>query len=182
MSATARSHTAAARRSLSTIFDDAAARHATTPATPTVTAAPAAESAGAKFLDEIRRLAKESFDERAAKLVVKVYDDKNGRFTGVEKNASSVFARLVMALRDIFVTEEAAFSSLFDLEDATLPVRPEANKLLVSALKYIVAPVSPAADWMESSAESHPFDGKRVLLEIARYDFLYGTSFSCYLF
>ncbi|KAK3280924.1 hypothetical protein CYMTET_11265 [Cymbomonas tetramitiformis] len=115
------------------------------------------------------RLAKESFDERAAKLVIKeVYDDKHGRFDGTESNVGSVFARLVLALRDIFVTEEDAFSSLFDLEDATLPVRAEANKLLFSTLEYIIAPVLPAADWMESSAEAHPFDGKRVLLEIAR--------------
>ncbi|KAK3266119.1 hypothetical protein CYMTET_25222 [Cymbomonas tetramitiformis] len=169
MGTSTRSHTAAARRSLVTIFDDAAARHATTPATPTVAAAPAAQSAGALFLDAVKRLAKESFDERAAKLVIKkVYDDKHGRFDGTESNVSSVFARLVLALRDIFVTEESAFSSLFDLEDATLPVRAEANKLLFSTLEFIVAPVSPAADWMESSAEAHPFDGKRVLLEIAR--------------
>ncbi|KAK3241207.1 hypothetical protein CYMTET_49013 [Cymbomonas tetramitiformis] len=169
MGTSMRSHTAAARRSLVTIFDDAATRHATTPATPTVAAAPAAQSAGAVFLDEVRRLAKESFDERAAKLVIKnVYDDKHGRFHGTESHVSSVFARLVLALRDIFVTEEDAFSSLFDLEDATLPVRAEANKLLFSTLEYIIAPVSPAADWMESSAEANPFDGKRVLLEIAR--------------
>ncbi|KAK3233028.1 hypothetical protein CYMTET_56645 [Cymbomonas tetramitiformis] len=169
MGTTTRSHTAAARRSLVTIFDDAAARHATTPATPTVSAAPAAQSAGALFLDAVKRLARESFDERAAKLVIKkVYDDKHGRFDGTESNVSSVFARLVLALRDIFVTEESAFSSLFDLEDATLPVRAEANKLLFSTREFIVAPVSPAADWMESSAEAHPFDGKRVLLEIAR--------------
>ncbi|KAK3282708.1 hypothetical protein CYMTET_9569 [Cymbomonas tetramitiformis] len=169
MGTSTRSHTAAARRSLVTIFDDAAARHATTPATPTVTATPAAQSAGALFLDAVKRLAKESFDERAAKLVIKkVYDDKHGRFDGTESNVSSVFARLVLALRDIFVTEESAFSSLFDLEDAALPVRAEANKLLFSTLEFIIAPVSPAADWMESSAEAHPFDGKRVLLEIAR--------------
>ncbi|KAK3243438.1 hypothetical protein CYMTET_46904 [Cymbomonas tetramitiformis] len=170
MGTSTRSHTAAARRSLVTIFDDAAARHATTPATPTVTATPTAQSAGALFLDAVKRLAKESFDERAAKLVIKkVYDDKHGRFDGTESNVSSVFARLVLALRDIFVTEESAFAStFFDLEDATLPVRAEANKLLFSTLEFIVAPVSPAADWMESSAEAHPFDGKRVLLEIAR--------------
>ncbi|KAK3267015.1 hypothetical protein CYMTET_24396 [Cymbomonas tetramitiformis] len=169
MGTSTRSHTAAARRSLVTIFDDAAARHATTPATPTVTATPTAQSAGALFLDAVKRLAKESFDERAAKLVIKkVYDDKHGRFDGTEVNVSSVFARLVLALRDIFVTEESAFASLFDLEDAALPVRAEANKLLFSTLEFIVAPVSPAADWMESSAEAHPFDGKRVLLEIAR--------------
>ncbi|KAK3233115.1 hypothetical protein CYMTET_56566 [Cymbomonas tetramitiformis] len=160
MGTSTRSHTAATRRSLVTIFDDATARHATTPATPTVAAAPAAQSAGAMFLDAVRRLAKESFDERAAKLVIKkVYDDRHGRFDGTESNVSSVFARLVLALRDIFVTEEAAFSSLFDLENATLPVRAEANKLLFSTLEYIFAPVSPAADWMESSADAHPPSG-----------------------
>ncbi|KAK3259210.1 hypothetical protein CYMTET_31769 [Cymbomonas tetramitiformis] len=121
------------------------------------------------FLGEVRRLAKKSFDERAAKLVIKkVYDDKHGRFDGTESNVNSVFDRLVMALRDIFVIEEDAFSSLFDLEDATLPVCAEANMPLFSTLEYIIAPVSPAADWMDSSAEAHPFDGKRVLLEIAR--------------
>ncbi|KAK3263930.1 hypothetical protein CYMTET_27294 [Cymbomonas tetramitiformis] len=114
MGTSTRSHTAAARRSLVTIFDDAAARHATTPATPTVATAPsAAQSAGAMFLDEVRRLAKEPFDERAAKLVIKkVYGDKHGRFHGTESSVGSVFARLVLALRDIFVTEEDAFSSL----------------------------------------------------------------------
>ncbi|KAK3279001.1 hypothetical protein CYMTET_13095 [Cymbomonas tetramitiformis] len=97
-----------------------------------------------------------SFDERAAKLVIKkVYEDKTGRFTGAESNVSSVFARVVMALRDIFVTEEAAFSSLFDLEDATLPVRSEASMLLFSTLEYIVAPGAPTADLLATKITKH---------------------------
>ncbi|KAK3277097.1 hypothetical protein CYMTET_14879 [Cymbomonas tetramitiformis] len=131
MRTSARSHVAARRRSLATIFDDAAARHTTTPATPHAIAAPAANSAAATFLASRKTLAKEQFDERAAKLVIKkLYADKLQRFSGLEKNVGTLFAKLVISLRDAFVTEEAAFASLFDLEDATLPVRAEANKLL----------------------------------------------------
>ncbi|KAK3285736.1 hypothetical protein CYMTET_6670 [Cymbomonas tetramitiformis] len=44
----------------------------------------------------------------------------------------------------------------------------EANKLLTSILELVYNPASPATDWLESSAETHPHDGKRVLLETAR--------------
>ncbi|KAK3280320.1 hypothetical protein CYMTET_11833 [Cymbomonas tetramitiformis] len=170
MSARPHNVPAAARRSLATIFDDSAVRHATTPATPLVTAAPAAwSSAAATFLSNVKSLARDHFDEKVAKLVIrKVYDEKTRRFTGAESNVNSVIAKLVLALRTAFTTEESAFGPLFDLEDATLPVRPEANRLLFSTLELIIHPTSPAADWIESSAESHPFDGKRALFEIAR--------------
>ncbi|KAK3233129.1 hypothetical protein CYMTET_56550 [Cymbomonas tetramitiformis] len=60
------------------------------------------------------------------------------------------------------------FASLFTLDDATVVVRVEANKLLFSTLELIVKPRSPAADWLEESAAVSAFDGKRVLLELAR--------------
>ncbi|KAK3249028.1 hypothetical protein CYMTET_41536 [Cymbomonas tetramitiformis] len=160
---------AAARRSLATIFDDAAARHATTPATPLVTAAPAANSAAATFLSNVKSLTRDHFNEKVAKLVIrKVYEDKTQRFSGAESNVHALFAKLVLALRTAFTAEESAFGPLFDLEDASLPVRSEANRLIFSTLELIVHPTSPAADWIENSAESHPFDGKRALFEIAR--------------
>ncbi|KAK3285566.1 hypothetical protein CYMTET_6839 [Cymbomonas tetramitiformis] len=64
--------------------------------------------------------------------------------------------------------EDALFAPLFDLEDASLAVRPEANKLLFSTLELIVCPASPTGDWLEASATLHPLDGKRALLELAR--------------
>ncbi|KAK3266402.1 hypothetical protein CYMTET_24971, partial [Cymbomonas tetramitiformis] len=75
-----------------------------------------------------------------------------------------IFARIVTALRDAFINEETAFASLFDLEDASLPIHAEANKLLFNTLELIISPTSPAADWMESSADSHPFDGKTCIV------------------
>ncbi|KAK3270134.1 hypothetical protein CYMTET_21457 [Cymbomonas tetramitiformis] len=63
---------------------------------------------------------------------------------------------------------DALFAPLFDLEDSTLAIRPEANKLLFSTLELIVCPASPAGDWLEASATLHPMDGKRALLELAR--------------
>ncbi|KAK3263736.1 hypothetical protein CYMTET_27469 [Cymbomonas tetramitiformis] len=156
------------RRALSTIFDSAAARHANTPATPPA-AQPAANSAGATFLASVRTLQREHFDMKVSKTVrQKLFEDKNGRFSGTECHASALFARMVSALQTAFVTEDIGFAPLFLLDDATLPVRVEANSLLFSALELMVDPSSPAADWMDSSHSSFPSDGKRVLLEFAR--------------
>ncbi|KAK3288601.1 hypothetical protein CYMTET_3937 [Cymbomonas tetramitiformis] len=159
---------ASRRRALSTIFDSAAARHANTPATPPA-AHPAANSAGATFLASVRTLQREHFDMKVSKTVrQKLFEDKNGRFSGTECHASALFARMVSALQTAFVTEDIGFAPLFLLGDATLPVRVEANSLLFSALELMVDPSSPAADWMDSSHSSFPSDGKRVLLEFAR--------------
>ncbi|KAK3234768.1 hypothetical protein CYMTET_54991 [Cymbomonas tetramitiformis] len=152
------------RRALSTIFDLEAARHANTPATP-----PAANSAGATFLASVRTLQREHFDMKVSKSVrQKLFEDKNGRFSGTECHASALFTRMVSALQAAFVTEDIGFAPLFLLDDATLPVRVEANSLLFSTLELMVDPMSPAADWMDSSHSSFPSDGKRVLLEFAR--------------
>ncbi|KAK3270506.1 hypothetical protein CYMTET_21099 [Cymbomonas tetramitiformis] len=75
---------------------------------------------------------------------------------------------MVSALRTTFVTEDIGFAPLFRLEDATLPIRVEANDVLFSTLELVIDPNSPAADWMDSSASTYPADGKRVLLEFAR--------------
>ncbi|KAK3242965.1 hypothetical protein CYMTET_47352 [Cymbomonas tetramitiformis] len=156
------------RRALSTIFDFEAARHANTPATPPA-AQPAANSAGATFLASVRTLQREHFDMKVSKSVrQKLFEDKNGRFSGTECHASALFARMVSALQAAFVTEDIGFAPLFLLDDAALPVRVEANSLLFSTLELMVDPVSPAADWMDSSHSSFPSDGKRVLLEFAR--------------
>ncbi|KAK3256770.1 hypothetical protein CYMTET_34115 [Cymbomonas tetramitiformis] len=90
------------------------------------------------------------------------------QFTGAEHDASSLFARMVDALRETFVTEDSALPALFALDDATVTVRVEANMLLYSTLEVLVDPVSPAADWMDSSGIASPRDGKRVLLVFAR--------------
>ncbi|KAK3266604.1 hypothetical protein CYMTET_24778 [Cymbomonas tetramitiformis] len=79
-----------------------------------------------------------------------------------------LLSKLVPALQEAFEAEDALFAPLFDLEDSTLAVRPEANKLLFSTLELIVCPASPAGDWLEASATLHPLDGKRALLELAR--------------
>ncbi|KAK3283925.1 hypothetical protein CYMTET_8398 [Cymbomonas tetramitiformis] len=47
-------------------------------------------------------------------------------------------------------------------------VRVEANRLLYFTLELLVHPNSPASDWLDGSGQSHPHDGKRVLLEFAR--------------
>ncbi|KAK3268649.1 hypothetical protein CYMTET_22857 [Cymbomonas tetramitiformis] len=83
------------RRALATIFDSAAARHANTPATPPA-AQPAANSAGAAFLASVRTLQREHFDMKVSKSVrQKLFEDKNGRFSGTECHASALFARMV---------------------------------------------------------------------------------------
>ncbi|KAK3235828.1 hypothetical protein CYMTET_53989 [Cymbomonas tetramitiformis] len=156
------------RRALATIFDSAAARHANTPATPPA-AQPAANSAGATFLASVRTLQREHFDMKVSKSVrQKLFEDKNGRFSAAEGHASAIFARMVSALQTAFVTEDIGFAPLFLLDDATLPIRVEANALLFSTLELMVDPASPAADWMDSSHSTFPNDGKRVLLEFAR--------------
>ncbi|KAK3281156.1 hypothetical protein CYMTET_11031 [Cymbomonas tetramitiformis] len=55
---------------------------------------------------------------------------------------------MVSALQTTFVTEDIGFAPLFLLDDATLPIRVEANALLFSTLELMVDPASPAADWM----------------------------------
>ncbi|KAK3272189.1 hypothetical protein CYMTET_19498 [Cymbomonas tetramitiformis] len=157
------------RRALSTIFDSAVARHANTPATAPPAAQPAANSAGATFLASVRTLQRKHFDMKVSKTVrQKLFEGKNVRFSGTECHASALFARMVSALQTTFVTEDIGFAPLFLLDDATLPVRVDANGLLFSALELLVDPSSPAADWMDSSHSSFPSDGKRVLLEFAR--------------
>ncbi|KAK3284649.1 hypothetical protein CYMTET_7712 [Cymbomonas tetramitiformis] len=156
------------RRTLSTIFDSVAARHANTPATPPA-AQPPANSAGATFLASVRTLQRGHFDMKVAKHVQrKLFDGKEGRFSGAESHAAAIFTRMVSALQTIFVTEDIGFAPLFTLGDATLAVRVEANNLLFSTLELLVDPSSPAADWMDSSHASFPTDGKRGLLEFAR--------------
>ncbi|KAK3238179.1 hypothetical protein CYMTET_51800 [Cymbomonas tetramitiformis] len=160
---------ASRRRSLATIFDSAAARNSVTPATPAPAGAPAANSAQAVFLAGVRSLTRERFDESVAKHVIrKCFPDKHDRFTGTESNAQVLLSKLVPALQEAFEAEDALFAPMFDLEDSTLAVRPEANKLLFSTLELIVSPASPAGDWLEASATLHPLDGKRALLELAR--------------
>ncbi|KAK3237081.1 hypothetical protein CYMTET_52820 [Cymbomonas tetramitiformis] len=65
-------------------------------------------------------------------------------------------------------SEESEPEDPSDEEDATLPVRAEANGLSFSALANLVNPESPAGDWLESSGAHFPDDGKRALLEVVR--------------
>ncbi|KAK3236712.1 hypothetical protein CYMTET_53164 [Cymbomonas tetramitiformis] len=53
----------------------------------------------------------------------KLFEDKNGRFSGTECHASALFARMVSALQTAFVTEDIGFAPLFLLDDATDPAR-----------------------------------------------------------
>ncbi|KAK3277732.1 hypothetical protein CYMTET_14277 [Cymbomonas tetramitiformis] len=75
---------------------------------------------------------------------------------------------MVAALREAFLAEDEQLSDLFVLDDASITVRAESNQLLFSALELLVHPSSPASDWLESSAQTFPADGKRVLLKFAR--------------
>ncbi|KAK3251310.1 hypothetical protein CYMTET_39329 [Cymbomonas tetramitiformis] len=167
------------RRNLATIFDDSAQRHAVTPPTPLATAAPAASTAAATFLATIRTLARERFDESVATHVAKkLLGGKSERFAGNEHNADVLFPKLVPAIKEACISEDSQFESLFDLSDATVTARAEANRLLFSTLELIIFPGGAAADWLETSADTHPYDGKRVLSELARRLLDAGSPFS----
>ncbi|KAK3276740.1 hypothetical protein CYMTET_15214 [Cymbomonas tetramitiformis] len=127
------------RRSLVTIFDQAAARHAHTPGTPATAAQPAGGSAAAAFVAAVRTLMRTQFDESTAKHVAKkCLGGKEGIFYGRnEKNAASLFVKLVPALMEKFVSQEPAFNFLFALDDATVTVRVESNKLLFFTLALL---------------------------------------------
>ncbi|KAK3242711.1 hypothetical protein CYMTET_47615 [Cymbomonas tetramitiformis] len=156
------------RRNLATIFDQAAARHAATPGTPTATVPPASGPPAA-FVAAVRTLIRTRHDEKAAKFVAKkCFGLKDERFHGNEKNVHVIFTRMVAALREAFVAEDEQLGDLFILDDAGITVREESNQLLFSTLELLVHPSSPASDWLESSAQTFPADGKRVLLEFAR--------------
>ncbi|KAK3241610.1 hypothetical protein CYMTET_48642 [Cymbomonas tetramitiformis] len=163
---------ASRRHSLATIFGNAAARHAVTPATPAVATAPVANPANATFVATIRTyLTKEIFYESVAKLVIKkIFEENRKRSVSLATRrtwpSAVVYAKLVPAIKEAFVAEDASFSTLFDLKGATVAVRLEANKLHFSTLELIIHPTSLAGDWLETSAESHPYDAKRVLLEV----------------
>ncbi|KAK3282230.1 hypothetical protein CYMTET_10016 [Cymbomonas tetramitiformis] len=98
----------------------------------------------------------------------KCFGLKDERFHGNEKNVHVIFTRMVAALREAFVAEDEQLGDLFILDDAGITVREESNQLLFSTLELLVHPSSPASDWLESSAQTFPADGKRVLLEFAR--------------
>ncbi len=167
------------RRNLATIFDDSAQRHAVTPPTPLAAAAPAANTATATFLATIRTLSRERFDESVATHVAKkILGGKSERFIGSENNADVLFSKLVPAIKEAFISEDPQFASLFDLSDATVAVRAEANRLLFSTLELIISPGGACADWLETSADTHPYDGKRVLFEFARRLLDAGSPFS----
>ncbi|KAK3242515.1 hypothetical protein CYMTET_47803 [Cymbomonas tetramitiformis] len=135
---------ASRRRSFATIFDSAAARNSVTPATPPLGGVPAANSAQAVFLAAVRALTRERFDESVAKHVIrKCFREKHDRFTGTESNAQVLLSKLAPAIPEAFEAQDILFAPLFDLEQSTLAVRPEANKLLFSTLELIVCPASP---------------------------------------
>ncbi|KAK3271205.1 hypothetical protein CYMTET_20433 [Cymbomonas tetramitiformis] len=101
----------------------------------------------------------------------KLFESKEGQFSGAECHASALFTRMVSALQTAFVTEDIGFAPLFLLDNATLPVRVEANNLLFSTLELMIDPqlASGGLDaCLVSSHSSFPADGKRVLLEFAR--------------
>ncbi|KAK3237925.1 hypothetical protein CYMTET_52027 [Cymbomonas tetramitiformis] len=78
------------------------------------TAAPAAQSAGATFLATIRTLTRERFDQSVAKHVTKkCFQDKYDRFTGCERHAAVLFAKLIVG----------RWVALFGHPDALLGVR-----------------------------------------------------------
>ncbi|KAK3257513.1 hypothetical protein CYMTET_33400 [Cymbomonas tetramitiformis] len=169
------------------MFYDAAARHADTPATPAKPATqPTAGSLASAFVAALWcTLQRDHFDVAVAKCVQrKMFNHKEQRFTGAESHVATLFPRLVCALREVFVTEDAA-RSLPYLLWMTPPASVQGvapNRLLYSTLELLVEdPNSPAADWMDSSSTASLLDGKRVPLEFARSllhcdDPLQGTS------
>ncbi|KAK3278604.1 hypothetical protein CYMTET_13469 [Cymbomonas tetramitiformis] len=93
-------------RSLVTIFDQAAARHAATLATPAAAAQSAGGSAAATFVAAVRTLIISRFDESVAKHVDArtCLGGNDSRFMGNETNAATIFAKLVPALQEAFTT------------------------------------------------------------------------------
>ncbi|KAK3279244.1 hypothetical protein CYMTET_12864 [Cymbomonas tetramitiformis] len=74
----------------------------------------------------------------------KMFKSKEGRFSGAECHASALFTRMVSALQTTFVTEDIGFAPLFQLDNATLPVRVEANNGQSDMLSVrIIAGVDP---------------------------------------
>ncbi|KAK3252413.1 hypothetical protein CYMTET_38284 [Cymbomonas tetramitiformis] len=63
-----------------------------------------------------------------------------------EANATALFTRIVPVRQEAFAAEGIAFTTLFTLDNATVTVRAEANKLLFSALELFVHLDSPASD------------------------------------
>ncbi|KAK3276490.1 hypothetical protein CYMTET_15435 [Cymbomonas tetramitiformis] len=94
--------------------------------------------------------------------------DKDVLFEGSELHVGTLFAKIATTLQACFLAEDPLFVSLFALDDASVVIRVEASRLLFSTLELIVKP--PAVDWLEESATVSAFDGKRVLLELARRD------------
>ncbi|KAK3232775.1 hypothetical protein CYMTET_56890 [Cymbomonas tetramitiformis] len=106
----------------------AAARHAVTPAAPvSPDDVPVANSAQTVFVATVRTLTRDRFDESVAKHVARTcFREKHARFSGNEAYAT--------------------------MDDATVSVRTEANKLMCfSTLELVVCPTSPAVDWLEAS-------------------------------
>ncbi|KAK3257567.1 hypothetical protein CYMTET_33351 [Cymbomonas tetramitiformis] len=74
------------RRSLAIILDDAATRHAVTPATPAATRTPVANSTTAVFVAAVKTLARGRVDESVAKHVIrKCFQEQHERFSGNEE-------------------------------------------------------------------------------------------------
>ncbi|KAK3258155.1 hypothetical protein CYMTET_32787 [Cymbomonas tetramitiformis] len=125
-------------------------------------------SAAAIFVAAIRTLIRARFDENVAKHVAKKgLGGKDSRFMGNEDNAATIFAKLVPARQKAFTAEGLAFTTIFTLDDATVTMSVESNRLLFSTFELLVHPTSPAVDRLEASSLAFPQDGKRVLLEFA---------------
>ncbi|KAK3261248.1 hypothetical protein CYMTET_29836 [Cymbomonas tetramitiformis] len=126
------------RRNLATIFDQAVARHAATPGTPTATVNSAAETSAAQFVATVRNLICTRHDEKF--VAKKCFGSKNERFHGDEKNLHVIFTPIVAALREAFMAEDEPLGDLFVLDDASNTVRTESNQLLFSTLELLVHP------------------------------------------
>ncbi|KAK3264506.1 hypothetical protein CYMTET_26768 [Cymbomonas tetramitiformis] len=98
-------------------------------------------------------------------------------FSSRALNCTLALSKIVTILQPCFVAEGLLAASLFALDDAVVVVRVEANKLLFSTFELIAKPRSPATDWLEESVTVSAFDGKRVLLDLARWLLQSGGSF-----
>ncbi|KAK3236579.1 hypothetical protein CYMTET_53293 [Cymbomonas tetramitiformis] len=95
----------------------------------------------------MRTLQRDHFDIKMANCVQrKLFNDKEQRFAGNEAHGTALFTKLLIALREAFVTKDSALSTLFSLDDAAVTVRVKSNQLLFSTIELLVHPTSPAAD------------------------------------
>ncbi|KAK3247768.1 hypothetical protein CYMTET_42740, partial [Cymbomonas tetramitiformis] len=151
---------ASRRRSLATIFDNATASHAATPNTPAAAVPPVSNSASLAFVTACKTLLRARFDKSVAKHVLKkCTEDKDTLLKGTELHVGTLYAKIATTLQACLLAEDPLLTSLFTLDDVTVVVRVEANKIPLSTLELIVKPRVSDLLGVHFPANTDPQDG-----------------------